>query len=59
MKALFKKIAKLETKLDFFETEFKNLNNLLKKCGFEEGIKTLKESAYTLLEEESFKKEIL
>ena len=58
MKKLFNKIAKLETKLDFYETEFKHLNTLLKKCGFNEGIKTLKESAYELLEEKEFSKKI-
>jgi len=55
MKTLLKKIAKLETKLDFYETEFNNLNSLLKKCGFQNGIKSLKESAYILLEENILK----
>jgi hypothetical protein len=56
MNKLLKKIAALETKLDFYETELKNLNTLLKNCGFSEGIKTMKESALELLQtEESYK----
>ncbi len=51
MNKLHNKIAQLETKIDFYDTEFKNLNRLLKKCGFCEGLKTLKESALELLEE--------
>ena len=58
MKKLLNKIAKLETQLDFFETEFKNLNLLLKKCGFENGISTLKESATALLEEDILMKKL-
>lgn len=52
MNKMLKKIAGLETKLDFYETEFKNLNTLLKSCGFPKGIETLKESAMELLETE-------
>ena len=50
-KILLKKVAKLESQIDFYETEFGNLNNLLKACGFTDGIKTLKESALELLED--------
>lgn len=58
MNRMLKKIAALETKLDFYETEFKNLNTLLKNCGFSKGIETLKESAIELLEtEESLSKD--
>lgn len=46
---LLKKIAKLESKLDLLETEFDYLNNLLKKCGFSNGITTLKETAKELI----------
>lgn len=56
---LHNKIAKLESKLDFYETEFQKLNFLLKKCGFSEGIKTLKESAMELLEEDFQEKKYL
>ena len=54
MKNLQKEIAALESKLDYYETEFDNLNILLKKCGFSKGVKTLKESAKELLEEDLF-----
>jgi hypothetical protein len=52
MKNLQKEVAALESKLDYYETEFDHLNVLLKKCGFPKGINTLKESAYELLEED-------
>jgi hypothetical protein len=52
MKNLQKEIASLESKLDYYETEFTQLNALLKKCGFPQGIKTLKESAFELIEED-------
>jgi hypothetical protein len=52
MKNLQKEIAYLESKLDYYETEFEQLNALLKKCGFPQGIKTLKESAVELIEED-------
>lgn len=45
------KIAFLESKLDLLETEFDYLTKILKKCGFSEGIKTLKETAIELIEE--------
>lgn len=51
MKNLQDKIAALETLLDYYETEYYHLNDLLKKCGFEKGIKTLKESAEEVLQE--------
>ena len=53
MNKMLRKIAALESKLDLYETEFCNLNTLLKNCGFNEGIKTLKESALELLEIDS------
>ncbi|MBI5345519.1 MAG: hypothetical protein HZB76_00005 [Chlamydiae bacterium] len=46
---LLKKIAFLETKIDIVETELDNLNTLLIQCGFSEGIKTIKESAFSLI----------
>lgn len=55
MKNLQEKVAGLESKLDYYETEFCRLNDLLKKCGFPKGIQTLKESALDLLEEDLFK----
>ena len=36
------KAALLESKVDWLETELDQLNALLKKCGFPEGVKSLK-----------------
>ena len=46
-----KELARLESKIDLYETEIGNLNQLLIQCGFPEGIKTLKETALELLSE--------
>ncbi len=45
-----KKIAKLESINDQIQAEFNHLENLLKKVGFESGIKSLKEAAKELLD---------
>lgn len=45
-----KRIAKLETINDQLQAEFNHLNLLLKKVGFEEGIKSLKDAAKELLD---------
>jgi hypothetical protein len=45
-----KKIAKLETINDQLQAEFNHLEHLLKKVGFEEGIKSLKDAAKELLD---------
>ena len=45
-----KKIAKLESVNDQLQAEFNHLNLLLKKVGFEDGIKSLKEAAKELLD---------
>ncbi len=45
-----KKIAKLESINDQLQAEFNHLSVLLKKVGFEEGIKSLKEAAKELLD---------
>ena len=42
-------VAKLETQIDFLETEISYLNDLLVRVGFPEGIATLKETALELL----------
>ena len=47
---LQKKIAKLESLYDQLQAEVHDLDDLLKKVGFEEGLKTLKEAALELLE---------
>jgi hypothetical protein len=49
-KKLLQKIAVLETKLDMLETEFFYLDKILKKCGFPEGIKTLKETVDSIVD---------
>ncbi len=46
-------VASLESKTDMLETELMYLNDLLVRCGFPEGIKTLKETAHELLAEET------
>ena len=44
------RIAGLESQVDLLESELIDLNDLLVRCGFSEGIKTLKETAHELLE---------
>jgi hypothetical protein len=41
---LKRKVAQLETQLDYMQTEFSRLNDLLVQFGFDEGIFTLAES---------------
>lgn len=48
-KQLYAKIACLETKTDLLEAELSYLNQMLIRCGFPEGIKTLKETVEELL----------
>jgi len=43
------KIAVLESKVDMLESELTYLNNLLVKCGFPEGIYTLKATVEEIL----------
>ncbi len=47
-----KYVAALETRVDQLETELTQLNLLLKKVGFPDGIATLKESALEILEQD-------
>ncbi len=49
---LLSKIAGLETKNDLLEAELMYLNEMLVRCGFPEGIKTLKETVEELLAED-------
>jgi len=49
---LLSKIAALETKNDLLEAELMYLNEMLVRCGFPEGIKTLKETVEELLAED-------
>lgn len=47
-----KYVAALESRFDQLETELTQLNLLLKKVGFPDGIATLKESAQEILEQD-------
>lgn len=49
---LLSKIASLESKNDLLEAELMYLNEMLVRCGFPEGIKTLKETVEELLAED-------
>ena len=46
-------IASLESKVDMLESELSYLNEILIRCGFPEGISTLKATVEELLEEET------
>jgi len=47
------KIAGLESQVDLLESELSYLDQLLLKCGFPEGIKTLKMTVEELLSQEA------
>lgn len=47
------KIAGLESHVDLLESELSYIDQLLLKCGFPEGIKTLKKTVEELLSESS------
>ena len=49
---LEKRIAQLESINDQLTCEFNHLNQILKKLGFDDGIKTLKEAAKEMLDKE-------
>ncbi len=49
MEDLNKKIATLESLVDYLKTELTTLNALLLDCGFTEGLTTLKDSATEFL----------
>jgi hypothetical protein len=46
---LLSKVAGLETKVDMLESELSYLNEILTRCGFPEGIVTLKATVEDLL----------
>jgi hypothetical protein len=46
------RVASQESKIDMLESELMYLNDMLVKCGFPEGIKTLKETVQELLSED-------
>lgn len=45
------KIAALESKCDLLESEITHLDSILRKCGFPDGINTLKSTVEELIEE--------
>ena len=47
------RVASLESTVDMLETELMYLNDMLVRCGFPEGVKTLKETVNELLAEGS------
>jgi hypothetical protein len=47
------KVASLESKTDMLESELMYLNDMLMRCGFPEGIATLKETVQELLAEDA------
>jgi hypothetical protein len=51
-------IASLETKIDLLEAELSYLDKILRRCGFAEGISTLKCTVEELLSEEVSSPEI-
>ncbi|NDD59017.1 MAG: hypothetical protein EBZ47_07205 [Chlamydiae bacterium] len=54
---LLKRIAELESVNDQLVAEFRFLDTLLRKIGFEEGLKTLKFAAQEILEQDKTNKE--
>lgn len=52
-KQLLSQIASLESKNDLLEAELMYLNEMLVRCGFSDGIKTLKETVEELLAEDT------
>lgn len=47
------RVASLESKVDMLESELMYLNDMLVRCGFPEGVTTLKETVQELLAEDS------
>lgn len=47
------RVASLESKTDMLESELMYLNEMLMRCGFPEGISTLKETVQELLAEDA------
>jgi len=48
---LKRQVASLESKLDLLESELTNLDGILRKCGFPNGISTLKSTVEELIAE--------
>lgn len=47
------RVASLESKVDMLESELMYLNDMLIRCGFPEGVTTLKETVQELLAEDA------
>ena len=47
------RVASLESTVDMLESELAYLNTMLTRCGFPDGIKTLKETVEELLAEDA------
>jgi hypothetical protein len=47
------RVASLESKIDMLESELMYLNDMLIRCGFPEGVATLKETVQELLAEDA------
>lgn len=47
------RVASLESHVDMLESELGYLNDMLVRCGFSDGIQTLKETVMELLAEDS------
>jgi hypothetical protein len=47
------RVASLESKIDMLESELMYLNDMLMRCGFPEGVATLKETVQELLAEDA------
>ncbi len=50
-KELLNKIAVLESKVDYLETELSHLDTMLVSCGFSQGVQTLKETISEIMAE--------
>ncbi len=48
------RVASLESTVDMLESELVYLNEMLVRCGFPEGIRTLKDTVEELLQEEAY-----
>lgn len=47
------RVASLESNIDMLESELMYLNDMLVRCGFPEGVATLKDTVQELLEEDA------
>ena len=52
-KELEKEVARLESVIDYLETERESLDEVLREVGFSHGIETVKATAFELIEMES------